>query len=495
MEKNDPTGPNLRIRPHRDLLPGLPRAARRTRCRVELGIVQCTSSMISSREPGPSATIVVRSAAGTSCESLTSHSCSSAARAPCSFRARARGPASRAPRAPSRASAPRCPSRVSRRTPRLTTSKPATTLRRSPHEPSRSMRHRRNLLPPRRRFGRRCKARSTGSSAKARRADATNTVGRQRGNRHIRPNCSDPSLEEPSRSPCWFGRIGSRSSARPVASDEAFRWQVASESWRSRESTRRPGEPRPPRARNRDRRGTERPRPARPLAPQSDEGAFVVGASWGTDDGVVGGICRPRVRARSPNHPLPRSVLRAGNQTSGCVVSVALVQLERARSSSCERAGSSIGRDLRSRLRRRNENEVGSRSRCATATQRIERGVSGAVAQLRTERRSSRGGGAHRGRARRRFRLRREGADELAAGVRMAARTCAELGGVFGRASAVRTTGRLALHVRVGTQLGARCSEERAVAGVLGLRDSTSRFGDPSCSIRCTRLRRRSRRT
>jgi hypothetical protein len=61
----------------------------------------------------------------------------------------------------------------------------------------------------------------------------------------------------------------------------------------------------------------------------------------------------------------------------------------------------------------------------------------------------------------------------------LATRTCAELSGVFGRASAVRTTSPLELHVRVGTQLGARCSEERAVAGVLGLRDSTSRFGDP----------------
>ena len=151
-----------------------------------------------------SATIVVLSAAVTSCESLTSHSCSLAARAPCRFRPRARGPA-RAPRTPSRSSAPRCPSRVSRRTPRITTSKRATTLRRSPHEPSRSMRHRRRYLPPRRRFGRRCKARSTGSSAKARRADATNTVGRRQGNRRIRPNWSDRSLEVPSRSQCWFG--------------------------------------------------------------------------------------------------------------------------------------------------------------------------------------------------------------------------------------------------------------------------------------------------
>lgn len=68
-------------------------------------------------------------------------------------------------------------------------------------------------------------------------------------------------------------------------------------------------------------------------------------------------------------------------------------------------------------------------------------------------------------------------------------------GGRVRRASAVRTNARLELHGRVDTQLGGRCSEERAVAGVFGLRDSTSRLGDPSCSIRCTRLRRRSRRT
>ena len=123
---------------------------------------------------------------------------------------------------------------------------------------------------------------------------------------------------------------------------------------------------------------------------------------------------RPRVRARSPNHPLARSGLRARNQTSGCVVLVALVQRERARSSSCERPGSAIGRDLRSRLRRRNENEWRRRSRCATATRRSERGVSGAVAQLRTERRSSRDG----------------------------ARTGVELGGAFDCTERVRTSSR-----------------------------------------------------
>lgn len=213
--------------------------------------------------------------------------------------------------------------------------------------------------------------------------------------------------------------------------------------------------------------------------------------SWRTNGTPVAAY----VRARSSNHPLSRSLLRARNQTSGGVVLVALAQLDRARSSSRERAGSSIGRGRRSRLRRRNENDRGRRARCATATRRSERALSGADAQLRTERRSSRGGGAHWCRARRCFRLRGDGADELAAVVRLVARICAEPADAFGCASAVRTTARLALHVSVGTQLGARCSEERAVAGEFGLRDSTSRFGDPSCSIRCTRLRRRSRRT
>jgi hypothetical protein len=105
------------------------------------------------------------------------------------------------------------------------------------------------------------------------------------------------------------------------------------------------------------------------------------------------------------------------------------------------------------------------------------------------------GGGAHRCRARRCVRRRGGSADELAAVVKLAARTCAELGGMFSRASAMRTTGRLALHVRIGTQLGARCSEERAVAGGSGSAARPLGSEIPSCSIRCTRLRRRSRRT